>query len=866
MRFSCLLVFMSVAVLANASGASPELNPVRTYPATQPEPAIQAVIVKLRGLEPSSSTRIKSAAQDPVAALAKRVSLNLKESHRIMANLHAMRVQPVVAGESLAATIARLRADPDVVYAEADQRRYIQAAPTDPLFVQQWYLQPNSSSTPAAVDAETAWDVTTGSNGVVIADIDTGVRFDHPDLLRAGAGDGGRLLPGYDFISDVAIANDGEGRDADASDPGDWVTAADTNTPEFKNCTVGDSSWHGTRVVGILGAITNNATGIAGLTWESWILPVRALGKCGGIDSDIQSAMLWAAGIHVDGVPDNPYPAKIENLSIGATGSCPSSYQDVISQVTALGVLIVVSAGNEGGPVDAPGNCPGVAGIAGLRHAGTKVGFSSLGPEIALSAPGGNCVNTTAGSPCLYTLDTTYNLGTTTPTTNSYTDEINSNLGTSFSAPIVSGIAGLMLAVNGNLKSAQLITRLKEGTQTFPTTSVGETSQPPTCHAPSTTTLQDAECICTTTTCGAGMANAPGALAAALRPIAAVALPSSVAAGSNVVLRGAGSAAACNHAVSSYAWSNLGGGAISGANTNTAAVVAPSSGSFIVQLTVTDDAGRTDTADVVVSSTTVTSTAPATAGASACLTAVAITSPVVVAVSPATASLIVGTGTQSFAATVTNTNNTAVTWQVNNVTGGNATVGTITTSGVYKAPATRPAPASVTVRAVSVVVASQSGSAQVTITPPVAVAVSPASASVAAGSGTQAFTATVSNTTNTSVTWQVNNVLGGNASVGTISTSGVYKAPASEPSPATVTVTAVSSADKTRSGSAKITVTASESGGGGTLDPFTILAAILVAAGRGRGLRSALSHFLRGVKPLFLRPAIMSRRDARLLK
>ena len=313
-----------------------------------------------------------------------------------------MRVLPAVAGEPITATIERLRADAAVEYAEPDQRRYVQAAPDDPIYIDQWYLQ-NASTTPSAVDAETAWNVTTGSTGVVIADIDTGVRFDHPDLLRAGAGDNGRLLPGYDFVSDPLVGNNGEGRNPDASDPGDWVTTADTNTSEFSGCTVENSSWHGTRVVGILGAITNNATGVGGLTWNSWILPVRALGKCGGNDSDIEAAMLWAAGIHVDGVPDNPYPAKIENLSIGAAGSCPQGYQEVIGQVTARGVLVVVSAGNAGGPVDTPANCPGVAGIAGLRHAGTKVGYSNVGPEVALSAPAGNCVNVTVGSPCLYT-------------------------------------------------------------------------------------------------------------------------------------------------------------------------------------------------------------------------------------------------------------------------------------------------------------------------------------------------------------------------------------------------------------------------------------------------------------------------------
>lgn len=724
MRCSRWFICLSLAVLANAFGASSELNPVRTHPATQAESAVQRVIVKLRARERTSSVQTTSAAD--AVALAKRANLGLKESHRIAGDLHVMRVLPAVAGESLAATLARLRTDPDVVYAEPDQRRYIHAMPSDPLYPNQWYLQ-NASNTPSAVDAQTTWDVTTGSNGVVIADIDTGVRFEHPDQLRAGAGDGGRLLPGYDFISDAGVANDGDGRDADPSDPGDWVTMSDTNAPEFKDCKVADSSWHGTRVAGILGAIANNATGISGITWSGLILPVRALGKCGGYDSDIESAMLWAAGIHVDGVPDNPYPAKIENLSIGAAGSCPAGYRDVIAQLTQRGVLIVVSAGNEGGLVDAPANCPGVAGIAGLRQAGTKVGYSSLGPQVALAAPAGNCVTISRGAPCLYTLDTTYNLGTTSPTTNSYTDQTNTNLGTSFSAPIVSGIAALMLAVNGNLKSSGLITRLKEGAQPFPQTSLDNTNTqpPPACHVPANSTdVQNAECICTLDdmTCGAGMANAFGAVAAALRPVAAVALPAAIIAGGNVVLQAAGSAAACNHAITGYQWasSDPTNHPLSSTNAASTTVTAPTSGSFTVTLTVFDDSlpPRTDAATVTISATAATTAAPSSAGSSACLTAVAVTSPVAVTVSPSSASLAEGTGTQAFKATVTNTNNTAVSWQVNKVTGGNSTVGTISTSGVYTPPATVAATLAVTVTAVSAAVKSQSGSAQVVVTGP----------------------------------------------------------------------------------------------------------------------------------------------------
>jgi serine protease len=190
--------------------------------------------------------------------------------------------------------------------------------------------------------------------------------------------------------------------------------------------------------------------------------------------------MLWAAGIHVDGVPDNPYPAKVLNLSLGAEGSCSRAYQDVIAAIVARGSLVVVSAGNSGGPVESPANCAGVAGIAGLRHTGTKVGYSRVGPQVALSAPAGNCVNTTGA--CLYSIVTATNAGTTTATVHEYTDQLNYNVGTSFSAPIVAGIAALMASVNGDLDAARLIERLQEGARKpFP---VASDSSVPQCHVP----------------------------------------------------------------------------------------------------------------------------------------------------------------------------------------------------------------------------------------------------------------------------------------------------------------------------------------------------------------------------------------------
>ena len=719
MRLVLCALALSAAAYASVIGGSAELNPVRTHPrqdASALDTGVQQIIVKLRSADAGAATgsvQIQAAAvsgQDRIANLAARSGLTMRDSRQIFDRMHVMQVEPASTGDSIDATLARLRADPDVEYAVPDERRYIHAIPNDPLYAAggQWYEQ-GAAATPAAVNAQAAWDFTTGDPTVVIADLDTGVRFDHPDLLAAA--NGGRLLPGYDFISNAAVANDGDGRDPDASDPGDWIDSADTATSQFKSCKVQSSSWHGTRTAGILGALTNNLHGVAGMTWQGKILPVRVLGKCGGYDSDVIAGMMWAAGQPVAGIPANTNPARIINMSLGSTGPCPLTYQEAIAELSALGVLVVVSAGNEGGPVDAPGNCPGVAAVAGIRHAGTKVGFSSLGPEVAVSAPAGNCVNTTGT--CVYSIQTTTNSGTTGPVLNeeAYTGNqitpndlpTGPNLGTSFSAPIVSGIAGLMVAANSNLNACQLRARLKEGSQPFPQTSVGEASQPPACHVPaSSSDLQALECVCTSDgkTCGAGMANALGAVKAAMRPIAAVNLPASVNAGQPVSLDAHGSAAANGHAISTYQWTNVGKQtvAIENATSAVAMVTAPTCGYATVQVAVTDEVGRVDTADVILSPVSATSAAPAAAAYPSCTIG---TPAVLLAVCPGSSSVQPGSGTQTFTATVANTTDDSVTWQVNGITGGDSHVGTITSAGVYTAPAQMSSPSQVTISAVS---------------------------------------------------------------------------------------------------------------------------------------------------------------------
>ncbi len=375
----------------------------------------------------------------------------------------------------------------------------------------------------------------------------------------------------------------------------------------------------------------------------------------------------------------------------------------MIAELANAGVVVVASAGNEGGPVDTPANCQGAVGVGGIRHVGTKVGYSSLGPAVALSAPAGNCVN--LSGPCLYPINTTTNLGATAPGANDYTDGFNISVGTSFSAPIVAGIGGLMLSANGALSAAQVRARLIEGVAAFP---VSTDPTVPQCHVPTgQNDLQVAECNCTSGTCGAGMANAQGAVLAASRPIAVVTLPSTVSPGQSLALSAVASTAADGHSLATYSW--LGTSLASAPDQPAVNVVAPTSGSTIVCVTVTDDAGRQDTAVVSVTPTTAAS-ASASAGTNPCLI-------VMVTVAPNVASVQAGAA-QAFAATVANSTNTAVEWSVNGVPGGDSTVGTITAAGFYTAPASVAAALNVVVTAAWTADATRFGTAQVTVTPP----------------------------------------------------------------------------------------------------------------------------------------------------
>lgn len=454
---------------------------------------------------------VRAASQRRADALARRAGFALTTGRVI-----GHRAQVVMArGVDSASLARRLAADPDVAWAVVDQRRRALTVPSDPLFsagpavnlqtltggpvVGQWYLREPTDLFRSATNAQAAWAKSTG-NGVVVAVLDTGVLADHVDLA-------GQLLSGYDFVLETILSNDGDGRDAEASDPGDW-------------CGLEPSSWHGTGVAGIVAATANNGIGMAGLAHGAKVLPVRVLGKCGGRDSDIIAGMRWAAGVEVPGMSPNPNPTRVLNLSLGGgPEECTTAYQDAIAAVTARGAVVVAAAGNsDGGPVGAPANCPGVIAVAGLRHAGTKVGFSDLGPEIAIAAPGGNCVNIETGQPCLYPILTLSNSGLTVPAAGGsiYSDSFNISVGTSFAAPMVAATAALILSARPDLSPAQVKQALQSGARPFPTSGAdnGSDATPvATCQPPSL--LQQLQCYCVTGLCGAGMLDVSAAVAAA---------------------------------------------------------------------------------------------------------------------------------------------------------------------------------------------------------------------------------------------------------------------------------------------------------------------------------------------------------------
>jgi serine protease len=335
--------------------------------------------------------------------------------------------------------------DPSVEYAEPDRIMRHTFSPNDTRYNEQWHYFESTGG----INAPLAWDKSTGT-GVVVAVIDTGYR-PHADLAA-------NILPGYDFIGDTFVANDGNGRDNDARDPGDWINPGE--------CGPGDpavfeaSSWHGTHVAGTIAAVTNNSNGVAGVAFNAKVVPARVLGKCGGYTSDIADAIVWTSGGSVSGVPANANPAKVLSISLGGGGSCDATTQSAITSARSRGASVIVAAGNSNANAAnfSPANCTGVVTVAAVGRNGGKASYSNFGATVEVAAPGGSG----GANSVLSTLNT----GTQGPGSDNYA----LYNGTSMATPHVSGVVALMLSVKSSLTPDQVTSILQSTARAFPAT------------------------------------------------------------------------------------------------------------------------------------------------------------------------------------------------------------------------------------------------------------------------------------------------------------------------------------------------------------------------------------------------------------
>lgn len=331
-----------------------------------------------------------------------------------------------------------LQQQPDIVSVDLNYLRRPLLVPNDELYPSQWNL--------AQINLPQAWEQAAATSNAVIAVVDTGVLFDHPDLA-------GRLClatddcAGYDFVSDLTNSDDGDGIDPDPLDPGD------------NSLTGGLSFFHGTHVAGIVGALANNNQGVAGIDWQSKIMPVRVFGQSEATSYDIMQGVRYAAGLDNDAATLPVRHANIINLSLGGEGFSQAE-QDLYTQLHAAGIFLVASAGNDASTQAVyPAAYDGVLSVSAVDFNKNRASYSNRGPTIDLAAPGG---------------DTTTNLnvddypdGVLSTSGNDLTSPVTYNYevyaGTSMAAPHVSGVIGLMLAADPALTPADFDVLLAAG-------------------------------------------------------------------------------------------------------------------------------------------------------------------------------------------------------------------------------------------------------------------------------------------------------------------------------------------------------------------------------------------------------------------
>ncbi len=340
-----------------------------------------------------------------VMAKSSRGAAGLRHFRRMSLGADVIRASRALTSAEAVQAMQQLAAMPGVEYVEPDLIMHPALTPNDTRYNEQWGF----FDADAGIRANTAWDVATGT-GIIVAVLDTG-QATHSDIT-------GNLVAGYDFITSTTVSGDGNGRDSDPSDPGDFSGGQ-------------NSSWHGTHVAGTVAARTNNGAGVAGTAFNAKVMPVRVLGRGGGSTSDIADAIIWASGGTVSGVPSlsASQKAHVINMSLGGSGACGTTTQNAINGAVSRGTTVVVAAGNSNANASGftPASCANVINVASVTSASARSSFSNYGTLIDVSAPGSSILST-------------LNAGTTTPGAESYA----SYSGTSMASPHVAGTVALV--------------------------------------------------------------------------------------------------------------------------------------------------------------------------------------------------------------------------------------------------------------------------------------------------------------------------------------------------------------------------------------------------------------------------------------
>ncbi len=436
--------------------------------------------------------------------------------------------RPLAAADT-AALAATLRRDRRLAHVLEPRRETLTKTPNDTLYAtEQWWLGPLATGSLGVPGMPAAWDRSTGApvSGLppVVAVLDSGYT-NHPEL------DSRWVNAGYDFVGSTDYANDGNGRDADAADPGDRLTAAEiaANPALWDGCEPRErSSWHGTVMAGQIGAVSDNRAGVAGLHWamDARILPVRVAGKCGAAVGDVVDGLRWAAGLRVTGVPDNTNPARVIVVGVAGFEPCDAAspdvnvaaaaqlYIDTLAAVRATGAIVIAAAGNQRAIVGRPASCAGAFAVTSVNRQGFKAIYANYGSQIALATVGGDAAADRDCDDLLADtgLVSTGNDGAGPVGNFAYA----AGSGTSFAAPVVAGVAALMWSVNPALSVAQVEAGLRQTARPHVQVPILQA-----CSASSGN--KGGRCQCTTGICGAGLLDADQALAYAAAPTGYVA-------------------------------------------------------------------------------------------------------------------------------------------------------------------------------------------------------------------------------------------------------------------------------------------------------------------------------------------------------